>query len=134
MADIAKLKAEIDADPLSRGYAAMSDADVAASLMAQDRDKPLASMTGDEVFSFTDTEEFAGRPAELQTMWVSFCGRDSIDPFGVANVDFLEFALGAGPTKTALAAARTIINGQSRAMEQSLGFVGQGDVEDARAL
>ena len=41
MADIEKLRAEIVNDPLGRGYSSMTDAEVADSLNARDRQQPV---------------------------------------------------------------------------------------------
>lgn len=125
------LSAELTADPLSRGYSGMSDAEAADSLNAVNRTVIKASMSGDEVFAATVGTEFGGLTDAKRNQWLAFCGRDSINPQGAANVAFLQYIFGAGSdTAAALVAARQV--SVSRATELGLPFVWPIDVEDAR--
>ena len=132
MADIPKLKTELAAGHPDTG-AYDADAQIAADqLNAVNRSINRASMSGDEMFSHTDTTDFAGLTAAKQSNWLAFCGRDSIDPWGAANVAFVQWIFGAGAaTLTALAGART--TDVSRAVEVGIGFVHAGHVAEARA-
>lgn len=129
---------ELTNDPLSRGYAGMTDAEAADDLNTEYRTRNRASMSGDEVFGATDPAEFnaldtgSGNTPDVQGHWIAFCGRDNIDPFGSANVAFVQSVFGAGSTTVSnLAALRT--ETVSRAVELGLGAVTAGDVIKARA-
>ena len=125
------LKDELINDPLVRGYAAMTDEEAAADLNTVYRTRNRTSMTGDELFQQTDSEEWSGLTEAKQSQWLAFCGRDSIDPFASANVALVQdiFGFGAG-TLIALNAAR--LESISRADELGLGEVKIGHVQEAR--
>lgn len=132
MANIELLKAElISGHPGTGAY----DADpviAAGQLNAVNRTKNRASMSGDELFAATDSTEFASLTVEKKANWLSFCGRDTINPFGASNVAFVQWVFGGGSTTVAsLAASRTTEAG--RAEELGIGFVRPGHVTEARA-
>jgi len=127
------LKIEIATDPLTRGYAGMTDQQLVDSLNAVNRTRNRTSMTGDEMFAPTDAAEWQNLSAANQLLWVSFCGRSEFDPFGGANVAFVTDLFSAGSaTLTALAAAR--VETISRAQELGLRRVKLGHVFNARKL
>lgn len=133
------LKTEIDIDPLGRGYSSMNDEEVATDLNTEYRNRNRTSLSGDDVFSATDAAEFAaldqgaGNDADIKNLWLAFCARDSIDPFGAANVAFVQWIFGGGSTTISnLQALR--VEPQSRASELGLGAVKTGDVEYARRI
>lgn len=129
--DLAVLKAEVNGDPLGRGYAGMSDSRIADSLNAANRTKSKDVLSGDEVFGATNGVEFAALTAAKQQMWVSFCARPSISQIIQANVDFVKFIFGnASATVVALQATRSIVG--SRAEELGLGVVTPSDVANAK--
>ena len=129
--DIAALKSEIDSDPLARGYSAMSDEAVAADLNTVYRTRNKSSLTGDEMFQATDGSEFTALTEHKEVSWLSFCGRNSVDPFGSANVAFAQYIFGGGSTTVSnLNSLRT--ESVSRASELGLGSVRPGDVTQAR--
>ena len=133
MANIQTLKAELDADPLTRGYAGFSDEQVADDINTVYREVNLSSLSGDEVFAATDGGEFGGLTDHKQAIWLAFCGRDSIDPFGTSNVALVQWVFGAGSdTNTALGDLRK--RDASRAEELGIGQVRTGDVIQARSL
>ncbi len=135
MANIVALAAELTTDPLARGYVGMTDAEVSASLNTQNRSLVLTNMSGDQIFAQTDTTEFAALTDLKKQLWMAFCARDVIDPFGGANVAFVQFIFGgASATVASLDAARTLENNQSRAEELNLGSVSVGAVTHARSL
>lgn len=137
--DLVLLKAEIDTDTLGRGYAGMTDDQVAEDLNTEYRLRDRTAMSGDEMFNATDSGEFnaldsgSGNTADDQAHWLSFCGRDQIDPFGSANVQFVIDLFGAGSTTV------TNLNNLrresiSRAVELFNESVTTADVIQARAL
>lgn len=127
----AALRAELSADPLARGYAAMTDAEAAASFNTVNRTVNRDSMSGDEVFAATNGTEFGALTDAKKAQWLAFCGRQSIAPFGAANVAFVTYIFGSpSTTLTALGAART--RSVSRAEEIGFGVVKPGDVANAR--
>ena len=128
--DITALKAEIDADPLARGYSGMDDAAVAVSLNAVNRTTNKATMEATEVMQAIDSAEFAAlSAADKQTVWdVLHIG--TINPFGIEATLFTSAFGGGSATITALASLRK--NDVSRAGELGLGSVRAGNVEEAR--
>lgn len=134
MSRIDDIKTEIDTDPLSRGYSGMSDEAVAASMNDTiDRSRNLSSLTGDQIFDATDSTEFAALTDHKQGLWLSFCGRDTIDPFGSSNVAFVQWVFGGGSTTaSSLGSLRT--ESVSRATELGLGVVRVNNVTEARAI
>jgi hypothetical protein len=130
--DIAALAAELTAGhPDTGAYNAIA-VTAAAELNAVNRTTNKTSMSGDEVFSVTDNTEFQALSAGDKNLWLSFCGRDTINPFGASNVAFVTSLFGGGSdTLTALAATRK--NDVSRAVELGLGIVRPGNIEEARA-
>lgn len=57
---------------------------------------PINSISGDDVFGATDAAEFGSLTDHKQLLWLSFCSRQTIDPFGAANVAFVQFIFGGG--------------------------------------
>jgi len=129
--DINILKTEITTDPLGRGYSGMTDEQVAVSLNTVDRERNLASITGDIAFSATDGAEFAALSATKQQLWLAFCGRETINPFGTSNVAFVQWIFGAGST-TVSNLANVRKEPVSRGNELGIGLVRPGDVNQAR--
>lgn len=125
MADIQALKAELDADPLGRGYAGMNGQQVVDDLNTAYRTRNRSSVSGDEVFNAADGAELsalasgaAGNQRKFQ-MFLALCGRDAVDPFGTANVSLIQEIFGGGSaTVTALNALRT----EQVSRAQELGF------------
>ena len=136
---LADLWTEITEDPLERGYSGMTDEEIAADLNTEYRTRNLARISGDEAFAATDATEFGNlgdtqeERSHKQVLWLSFCGRTSIDPFGSANVSLVQWVFGGGSvTISNLADIRT--EPCSRAVELGLGEVAVGHIENARAL
>lgn len=131
----AALKAELLDDPLSRGYAGMSDEAAAVDLNTAYQTRTKDSLTGDEVFQATDAGEFNSATEHKQQLWMAFCARDTIDPrnTAAANIALLDHVFGAdSTTKTNLLVLR--IEDITRAADLWLGTVKVGHVEIARAL
>jgi hypothetical protein len=97
------LKELIDSDGAN---AAKSDADVLAwCLELVSRNK--TSLRGDELFNAADITEQDALTAAQRSEWLALCGRDSIDPFGAANVALVIQIFGnPSNTRTALLALR----------------------------
>ena len=97
------LKELIDSEPLN---AARTDEEVLAWLN-ENVNRNKTSLSGDEMFNAADTtEQNALTPAE-RSEWLALCGRDSIDPFGAANVALVvQLFDGGSATVTALNALR----------------------------
>ena len=130
--DLVALKAELLAGHPDTGAYDADAATAATQLNAVNRTRNLTSLTGDVMFGATDDTEFAGLTDLKKQLWVSFCGRDSIDPFGSANVAFVTWIFGGGSgTITTLATLRK--EDLSRAAELGFGFIYPGHVQDARA-
>lgn len=140
MADLVALKAEIDTDPLTRGYAAMTDAQVAADLNSSYRERNRDSMSASEVLNAIDIAEFNAltNAAESQIWNVlhlggqSGPGGGSIDPFGIEATIFTNVFGAGSATIAALSAARK--ESITRGVELGLGLVKPGHVEQARAI
>lgn len=131
MANLVLLKIEILVDTF-RVYSTMSDKEVADSLNTVDRTRPRTSMTGDEVFkNIASRADWNALTDTQKTHFLSFCARDSIDPFAAANVETVKSIFGdASATVTNLQVARQ--EDVSRATEINIGFVHEGDVEHVR--
>lgn len=128
-----RLKTELTADPLGRGYAGMSDQQVVASLAVKDRPLELRSLSGDVVFQQTVPAEFAALTDAKKNLWLAFCGRDSIDPWATANVEFVKWIFGAtAATVVNLAAARSALI--DRRQELGLPELHAADIARARSL
>jgi hypothetical protein len=131
--DYQTLNTELISDPLTRGYAGMTDEQAAADLNTVYRSRARTSMNGDEIFSATDNAEFAGLTDHKQQLWVSFCGKDIINAYDATNIDFVDHIFSpASTTKSTLSALRD--EDISRAAELGLDGVDQWNVEFARTL
>ena len=128
--DYQVLKNEIDTDPLVRGYAGMTDQQVADSLNTVDRTRNRSVMTGKEVKDRIDTTEWAGRTDAQKQIILALCNRDDLDPFGIDAQIFQDEMAGATNTLAALTAYR--VEDISRAVELNLGPVTLYDVDAAR--
>lgn len=133
MANIAALKNEIDSDPLTRGYAGMTDEQVAADINTVYRTRNRASMTGDEIFNSFDATEYNALTADQKRDLLTLCARDTIDPFGTANVNVITENFGGGST-TASTLNTLRVENVSRADELSLGNITASHVSHARSI
>jgi len=130
MADIVKLKTEIDTDPLARGYSGMSDAAVAVDINTVYRTVNKDTMTGTEVLNAIVKSEFNALTAENKQLVWDLIHLGTLNPFGL-EASLLTDAFGGGSsTITALAALRK--TNVSRAEELGLGHVYEGHVQEAR--
>lgn len=67
MPDYQTLRIELTTDPLAKGYAGMSDAQAAASLMAAYRTTERASIRASELYEAVVDSEFTALAANVQT-------------------------------------------------------------------
>ncbi len=135
---MADLKTELTDDPLTRGYAGMTDQQAADDLNTAYRTRNRTNMTGDEIAQQADPVEFNGlddgsanNTADVKAHWLALCARESIDPFAATNEQLVIAIFGAGSASVAnLQAARL----ESITRAQELGLrVTRSAVEGARA-
>ena len=114
-----KLRIEVQTDPEGIVYSG-TDQNVLNTLTALTRTRDRDNMTGDEVFQQTVAGEYAGITNTLKGHWLAFCGRETIDPFASANVQFVQDIFAPGTTTVAnLQAAR--VESISRLTEIGIG-------------
>ncbi len=131
MADIAKLKAHLAADPDLRGFDVKTNFDVAVDLKVVFKSRDRTSMSGREVRSHITDDDWDGiTDPEKKTHLLALLSSDDLDPFGFA-ANVVKDILGASDTLTALIAARVEI--VSAEIFYDLGNVRDGDVGAARA-
>ena len=122
--------AELRNDPTSKGYAGMTAVQAAEAGSIANRPVNKTSMTGDEMFSHTNATEYTLLTDLQKLQWISFCGRETIDPFGAANVAFVQSLFAGGATIASLSAARR--RNVTRWEEIGAGVVRAGNIEEAR--
>lgn len=129
---IAVILDEITNDPLALGYAGKSDREVADLLNTGGKATRIkAEMSGDDVFQQTDPAEFSSLADTKKQLWLAFCARDFLSPSNSANVAFVKFIFGdLSVSQGNFITAR--LESISRGENLGLGFVGEGDVWDAR--
>lgn len=129
MANVDKLRIEINGDPLSRGYSAMSDQQIAESLNSVDRVADRASLGSDEILNAFDATEFAELSAAQQSVAIGIAQLGQANPAVITRT--LSGVFSGGSTTIAALSA----SGQeriSRTVELSLGRVASGVVAEAR--
>lgn len=132
MPNIAALKAELLAGHPGTGAYNADDELAAGEGNVVNRTRNKTSVTGDEIFDATDGPEFSALSDLKKQLWLAFCGRETIDPFGSANVAFVQFLFGGGSTTIGnLGPLR--IDSVSRFVELGLGFISPGHITEARA-
>lgn len=133
MANYVNLKNEVTNDPLARGYASMTDAQVAADLNTAYRTRERTSLSGSEIFNSIVPAEFAAL-ADSQKQFVRdvFSLGDSVNVSTGTNARaVLLDAFGAGSTtRTNLAAL--VLESISRAQELELWTITEQDVGRVR--
>jgi hypothetical protein len=125
------LRTELLTDPLSRGYARMTDTQVADSLNTVNRSIHKATMTGSEILQNINVTEYIALTDAKKTQLWGLLGIGTLDPWG-KEADVMIGIFGAGAvTITALGAAR--VTAVSRAQELGITTVLAHDVAYARA-
>jgi len=128
--DIIRLKTEIDADPLTRGYAGMTDAQVKADGHTKYRTRNKTSLTGSEVLNAIDKTEFNSKTdAQKQQVW-DLVHLGTLNPFGIEASLMVDIFGGGSVTIVALQALR--VESISRWEELSLGNVREGHIQKVR--
>jgi len=128
--DIEKLKTEIDTDPLVRGYAGMTDAQVKADGHTKYRTRNKTSLTGSEVLNAIDKTEFNSKTdAQKQQVW-DLVHLGTLNPFGIEASLMVDIFGGGSVTIVALQALR--VESISRWEELSLGNVREGHIQKVR--
>lgn len=130
--DYQVLNTELTTDPLSRGYAGMTDEQAAADLNTVYRQRNRTTMTGSELWENTDSTELDALTDTQRSQWISFCGIDSHDPFGMSASFGVSIFGGGSQTASNIGAAR--VESISRATELVGADVRVGDVQFARTL
>ena len=134
MARLDDIKAELDVDPLGRGYAGMTAVEAANNMNVEDRSVLKSSIPGHELFAQTDSAEYLALTADKKTEWLGLCGLDSVIPTNSSPaVPIVEDIFGnPSATRTALIAYRSHL--VSRGVEINVGLVREQHVIDARNL
>ena len=137
MTDFVALKAELDTDPLGRGYSGMTSQQKADDLNTIYRTLPVDVVSGSDIYNAIDQAEFdalsAGDKEKVDRI-TSLGDQIVVADAGRARTTLLAvFTAGAGPlTRAALATLKT--RAVSRAAELGFGEVGLGFIEIAEAL
>lgn len=132
--DLGILHDELINDPLTRGYAGMTDEEAANDINTIYRSIQKTTLTGAEIYEQTDIPEFQGLAASEQA-WVrdiwGLGGDIKVDAGSKARAVYLTVFGGGSATITNLLAELTIA--VSRARELGLPSVTPGDVTAAKA-
>lgn len=133
MGQIQILKTEIDNDPLTRGYAGMTDREVAVSLNLKTRSKSVTRMTGVQLGDAVDETEYKALSDVNKAAVRELVQVPQLNPFGFAAIVIKDIFPNQGSTIAALIAMRTTTT--SRAKELGAReFVQAEHVTKARAL
>ena len=131
--DYPALKAEIEGDPLTRGYAAMTDQEIADDMNTVYRTRNRVSATGKEIKDQIQTADWASRTDAQKSQLLALFARDDLDPFGIDADIFIEAMSGhTGTTVADLNAWR--VEDISRAEEIGCAGVNVAAIVSARAL
>lgn len=76
MATLQEIRAELDSDPVT--YGAMSDAEALAALLAISNTVQRESISGAEMFGYTDPTEYAALTDSQKQQWLGICGIDNL--------------------------------------------------------
>jgi uncharacterized phosphosugar-binding protein len=125
------LATELSNDPLGRGYAAMSNAEVVDSLRnVLDRSRTRSRMDSSEVFQAIDIAEFNAKTDLQQRNVMAVLSFGSVNPQGKEAALFTNIFGAGSATITALAAAR--LESISRSVELGIPNVYEMDVVAVR--
>jgi len=126
------LRTELINDPLPRGYALMTDAQVVDSLRnVFDRSRIKSRMDSSEIWQSVDIAEFNALTDVKQRNIMALLGFGSLNPQGKEASLFVSYFGGGSSTVTALQAART--ESINRAVELGIPNVYEPDVTAVRA-
>ena len=124
------IKTELTTDPLARGYAGMTDQEVADSLNTVDRERNKTTLSGTDVFNAINVTEFNALTDAVQARIWNVLHLGTINPFGLEATLFVGAFGAESETITNLSAIRK--ESISRATEIGVGFVMAGHVQNAR--
>ena len=130
--NIQDLKTELTTDPLTRGYAGMTDVAAADSLNTVDRVSPVKSVTGQQIFEAVVPAHYNALSAEYKQLFGVIVGMGTIE-INSTNTKAALVAMFTGATATLQALAALQTNTFSRAEELGLGVVYPAHVTHARA-
>jgi len=126
---------EISADPLARGYATMTDVEVAIDMNTVYRTRTRSTLSSAEIYERINVAEFQSKTdaAKVYVRDILGLGQDvQVGPDSKARAVLLAVFGAQSATIQALAAA--LLVPISRAEELGLGTVKPGHVQDARTL
>lgn len=133
MANLEVLRLELDTGHPDTGSYNADNQLAADEINVVNRTRNRDIISGDNIFAATVSAGFLALSDLNKQLWVSFCGRNELDPFGTANVDFVKFIFGF-PSATVTALNSVRVENISRATELGLSRVREGTVAAARAL
>jgi hypothetical protein len=127
------LRDEIVGDPLGRGYAGMTDAQVFASLTTADRSRARNLIPAHELFEAITAADLAalGAGEQKRLQFLMSMGEVNIEGVNTRAVLVAMFSGATQPTKDALLALQT--QAITRAEELGLGTLRLGHVQVARS-
>lgn len=126
------LSEELANDPLTRGYAGMTDQQAVDSLNTADRSRAVATVSGAAIFNATDDAEYTALTDAQQASWDRLCAIETVDiSSGVAKAREAELFGASTTTRANLTALKT--ESISRGEELGIGLVTLGMVQAARA-
>lgn len=131
--DLVALKAELDSDPLGRGYAGMSDVEASESLNAPTREPNRDSIGGGELAAAIDFTEYVALSTAIHRQYLQLLtSADNLPVKGPLRQTLASFFPSGSTTRANIAAM--LKQTGSRAQELELGFVTPSHVADARRL
>jgi len=133
---IVRLKTELAADPLGRGYAEMADAEVVRDLLTTYRTRGRTSISAAEILNATDRAELLALDDVAKQVygWILNLGQVDLSMTGI-NQNYLGGLFPAGSyTRAALIALVASTDAISRAEELGIRGVTEGDVILARRI
>lgn len=132
MSYMSELREEIQNDPLSRGYAGMTDQQIADDLNSKYRSKNKTGVSGKDISDAINSAEYSALSDAQKDRIINFTQRQSVDPFGFAQTVFLDIFAGGSTTIQNLSNIR--VESISRADELGWREVKIGHVIDAKAI
>jgi hypothetical protein len=135
------LRNELTADPLTRGYAGMTDAQAAADLNTENRTVDRTSISGNEVLEAVEWAEYYADSSVPQGQRCNAEQRAALNGFfGMESINILNPNVRQMVNRAATNTSTTRTNLQalqqttvSRGVELGIGTVKPGEVERARA-
>lgn len=130
--DYAILTAELQNDPLARGYAGMTDSQVLASLKTKNRPTERSVVESYEIIEATVPAEWGSLSAAEKQRYQTLTGAGRVNLKGANTRAMLGAMFGAGTTTRANLVALQAGPSQSRAEELGISDVGEGHIHSAR--